>query len=234
MKKLSAITLKTLRNEEAYTFHKEASALAATLQNEKVKPLATAYKAAFDALSLAIDKSAGQSAAKTAQDADAERDVSWQGANSYLKCLSTYSPDKAEKEAAATLYSLFEKYGNPVRLSLAEETGVIDNLIQSIEAQSAEVIKACAFSKWLADLKEKQEAFVSASRISVSEASAKVLGVVKSARDDADLAYTSLAVTVNALLVLDGASELSDFADKHNVLVEKQKAVIKARKAKTK
>lgn len=230
--KINSIKLSRLRNDEAYTFHLGASTLAASVESESLKPLCSAYTAAFERLKAAIDFSSEKSPAFEARDADAARDNSWRGCNSYVKAVSAYSPDAEERAAALKVATLFEKYKNPVNLSLAEETSVLDNLIESVGALGNDVVEAAGFGKWLADLKAKQDEYKTLAKASVSEAAAKVLGEVKAARAEADKAYSSVVTMVEALAVVQGEAAFAKFASELNVIIDRQNQTTKNRSAK--
>lgn len=231
--KINSINLARLRNDEAYTFHLGVSHLAAAVESESLKPLCAVYAAAFEKLKAAIDFSSEKSAALEAREADAERDTSWRGCNAYIKAVAGYSPDSAERAAAGKVATLFEKYKNPVNLSLAEETSVLDNLIESIEALGNGVTEAAGFGKWLADLKAKQDAYKALAKANVSDAAVKVLGEVKAARA-ADSAYSSVVAMVEALAVVQGEAAFAKFVAELNVIIDRQNQTTKNRSAKAK
>lgn len=230
--KINSIKLPRLRNDEAYTFHLGASAFAVAVDCESLKPLCAVYTAAFERLKAAIDFSSEKSAAFEARDADAARDNSWRGCNAYIKAVAAYSPDLEERAAANKVATLFEKYKNPVNLSLAEETSVLDNLIESIEALGNDVVEAAGFGKWLADLKAKQNAYKAMAKANVSDAAAKVLGEVKSARTEADKAYSSVVTMVEALAVVQGEAAFTKFVSELNVIIDRQNQTTKNRSTK--
>lgn len=231
MAKLTAISLVRLRNDESYTFHKAVSELASAVTAETVRTFAETYAAAFLSLKAAIDESAGQSAAAAARDADSARDEAWRGANAYIRCAAAYHPDDGARRAAAVILSLFEKYGNPTELSLAAETGVIDNLVESVGALDAALIEESGFAVWIDALKARQEDYETAAKASVDDRAAKIVGAVKSARSACDDAYSALAAIVNALAPVAGDATLNDFISRANVVIERQKTVLKTRSA---
>lgn len=221
-----------LKNDEAYSFHKAVCELAKTVTLEAAAPTVSAYGAAFEKLKSAIDRTPDASTAKVAQDMDAARDFSWRGAKAYLKCMATYALNEGKKEAAGKILSLFEKYGNPVELPLAEETSVVDNLIESVESLDASVIESAAFGEWLSDLKSRQAAYEEAERANLSEKAGKVLGEVKSARAECDTCYSNLVAVVNTFTMIQGGDSFKDFINPLNVMIDQHKAVAKARATK--
>lgn len=61
------------------------------------------------------------------------------------------------------------------------------------------------------------------------EEAARQVGIVKESRQAADTAYRSLTGLVNALAVVNGDGAYATFIDRVNVLIERQKTVLKAR-----
>lgn len=230
MSKLNAITVSVLRNDEAYTFHQVMSELALSVKDSRARSCAENYVKKFDNYRLAIDKSTGNTVATRAREADAARSVAWRGANSYIKAMATYCPVSNQKIAAVPIRSLFEKYGSLLNLSHAEKTSLIENLIESIETVGYDAINAAGFKPWLSDLKKKQSAYKKVVKITVDEVSAKVVGVVRFARVAVDSAFIDFSKIVNAVCLLDGDVNFADFLKKANVIIKKQKTVIKVRK----
>lgn len=230
MAKITGIRLTHLRNDESYSFHKVASALATEISSDSLKPLTAAYVEAFERLRLAIDQSAGQGMAQVVREADAARDNAWRGCNSYIKAVSLYSPNETERSAAEKIAAVFASYGNPTSLTLSEETSVVDNLIESVEALGTKCISEAKFTAWLSDFKTKEEAYEKASEAHVNDRASKVLGEVKRAREAADKEYSAVTSMVEALSVVYGDEGFLDFVSKLNVIIERQKQVTKFRR----
>ena len=104
--------------------------------------------------------------------------------------------------AAAEAKSLFDKYGDPTKLAQTEESGVLHNLLQDLEAFDAS--------------KRRQ------------------VGIVKETRTAAEAAYRSLVDTVNALAMINGDAAYATFIDHVNAMIERQKAISKARSTRAK
>lgn len=229
MAKTAKIGLKNLRNDESYSFHKAVSELASQIKYDGAKPFSEAYGEAFSALREAIDQEAGQSAAARAQEADGARDVAWQGANAYIKAMGMYHPVVETRRAAEKIMSLFEKYGNPTKLSLAEETSVLENLVESIERQAADEVETCIFGVWVSNIKERQAEFAMASKISVEEKADRIVGKVKNARTSCDDAFASVCSYANAMSKIAGSEGFDDFISRVNVIIERQRQTTRAR-----
>ena len=60
------------------------------------------------------------------------------------------------------------------------------------------------------------------------------VGIVKETRTAAEAAYRSLVDTVNALAMINGDAEYATFIDHVNAMIERQKAISKARTTRAK
>lgn len=261
MKKINTLNVKQLRTEEDFGFLQQVAAETVYLpaegggggeddrpviesiandgpaarSSEGATPALTAAKDSFkDALEVfddALKDSAGLSSAAAATDADNLRDASWRGANAYAKAMMAH-PTEAAKLAAAEVKSLFDKYGDPTSLSQTEESGVMHNLIQDLKALDSSKLTAVAFSPWLTDMETRETNFLTAVKSRTEEAASRTIGIVKQSRLAADEAYRSLVEMVNALCLVKGEAPYATFIDHVNVLVDRQKTVLKSRSTK--
>ena len=141
--------------------------------------------------------------------------------------------------AAAEAKSLFDKYGDPTSLAQTEESGVLHNLLQDLEAFDASKRTLLNLDVWIADLKTKEEAFLAAAAErteadAARQVAARQVGIVKETRTAAEAAYRSLVDTVNALAMINGDAAYATFIDHVNAMIERQKAISKARSTRAK
>lgn len=254
MSKINTLDLGKLRTEESFGFHKQVETETEHLPEYDDRPViesintirqarsteggspalddaVNAYKEKVDALDDALKNSATVPGAATATAADIARDSSWRGCNNYLKAMTAH-PDEAIRATAGEVKSLFDKYGDPTSLSQTEESGMLHNLIQDLKALDGSKLTALAFDPWLADLETSETTFLSAVKVRTEEESTRVVGIVKQSRQAADDAYRKLVETVNALSVINGAEPYALFTDHLNVLIDRQKTVLKTRATK--
>ena len=135
---------------------------------------------------------------------------------------------------AAEAKSLFDKYGDPTKLAQTEESGVLHNLLQDLEAFDASKRTSLNLDVWIADLKTKEEAFLAAATARTEADAARQVGIVKETRTAAEAAYRSLVDTVNALAMINGDTAYATFIDHVNAMIERQKAISKARTTRAK
>ena len=186
------------------------------------------FTTAVDAFDDALKASATNPATATATATDDARDASWRGGNNYLTAMCAY-PDAEIAAYAAEAKSLFDKYGDPTKLAQTEESGVLHNLLQDLEALDSSKRTALNLDVWITDLKTKEEAFLAAAAERTEADAARQVGIVKETRTAAETAYRSLVDTVNALAMINGDAEYATFIDHVNAMIERQKAISKAR-----
>ena len=233
MKKIKTISLTSLRVEEDFGFQKLVLAETENLPEEETPSVQTAainsFQTAFNAFDAALKASATNPATVSATDADTARDAAWRATNAYVKAMCSH-PTAEVAANAAEAKSLFNKYGDPTSLAQTEESGVLHNLLQDLEAFDSSKRTALNLDVWIADLKTKEEAFLAAAAERTEADAARQVGIVKETRTAADAAYRSLVDTVNALVLLNGDAEYATFIDHVNAVVERQKGILKARK----
>ena len=239
MKKIQTLNVKQLRVEEDFGFHKLIMAETANLPQEEssdgpqIMSLRAAspvldnavsqFETAFNAFDEALKDSASNPATVTATAADEARDAAWRGANNYLTAMCAHpSADVAANAAEAK--SLFDKYDDPTKLPQTEESGVLHNLLQDLNALDSGKRTALALDVWITDLQAQR----------TEEDAARQVGIVKETRAAADAAYRSLVDTVNALAIIEGDAEYATFIDHVNAMIDRQKAILKTRTTRAK
>lgn len=245
MREIGSFRIGQLRTEEDFGFHKMVvaetelltagtdspegiSLMAAGTVSPLVTAAITAYKTAYAAFDSALKESNSVPSASTASDADGTRDEAWRGTNGYVKAL-LYHPQATVRAYAGEAKALIDKYGDPTGLSQTQESGILHNLLQDLKALDEEKRTATNLDVWITDLEEKEEAFLAAAQRRNDEKSKRVLGIVKQARQTADDAFRRLTNTVNLVAEAEGEEPYAGFMDRVNVLIDQQKAVLKAR-----
>lgn len=245
MKQLSALNIARLRTEECFGYLKQVETETANLpiQEETETPSEISvlsatdsiletkvneFTTAVDGFDDALKASSTNPATATATATDDARDASWRGGNNYLAAMCAH-PDTEVATNAAEAKSLFDKYGDPTKLAQTEESGVLHNLLQDLEAFDASKRTSLNLDVWITDLKAKEEAFLAAAAERTEADAARQVGIVKTTRTAAEAAYRSLVDTVNALVMINGDTDYATFIDHVNAMIERQKAISKAR-----
>ena len=231
MKKITTLNLTRLRTEESFGYLKQILAETANLPAEETPAAQTAavnaFETAYDAFDTALKASAVNPATATATAADEARDLSWRGISAYVKAMCAH-PTAEVAANAAEAKSLFDKYGDPTKLAQTEESGVLHNLLQDLEAFDSAKRTSLNLDIWIADLKAKEDAFLAAAAQRTEADAARQVGIVKETRTAAEVAYRSLVDTVNALAMINGDTAYATFIDHVNAMIERQKAISKA------
>ena len=237
MKKIKNFGISTLRVEECFGYLKQVKAETANLPNEEPPAAQTAavntFESAYNAFDDALKASAVNPATATVTTTDDGRDASWRGANNYLAAMCAH-PYPDISSIAVEVKSLFDKYGDPTKLAQTEESGVLHNLLQDLDALDASKRTSLNLGVWIADLKAKEEAFLAAVAERTEADAARQVGIVKETRTAAEAAYRSLVDTVNALAMINGDADYATFIDHVNAMIERQKAISKARATRAK
>ena len=250
MKQLSALNIARLRTEESFGYQKQVVAETANLPigGEEERPgglsvmaatdsiletKVNEFTTAVDAFADALKASATNPATATATATDDARDASWRGSNNYLTAMCAH-PDAEIAAYAAEAKSLFDKYGDPTKLAQTEESGVLHNLLQDLEALDSNKRTALNLDVWITDLKTKEDAFLAAAAERTEADAARQVGIVKETRTASEAAYRSLIDTVNALAMINGDADYATFIDHVNAMIDRQKAISKARTTRAK
>ena len=250
MRKILTLNVKQLRTEECFGYLKQVVAETANLpiQEETETPsvvsvLSTTdsiletkvneFTTATDAFDDALKASDTNPATAKATAADDARDAAWRGANNYAAAMCAY-PDADLRAIAEQCKAVFDKYGDPTKLAQTEESGVLHNLLQDLEAFDSSKRTSLALDVWITDLKTKEEAFLAAAAERTEADAARQVGIVKETRTAAEAAYRSLVDTVNALAMINGDTDYATFIDHVNAMIERQKAISKARSTRAK
>ena len=242
MKKVKSFNVSHLRTEENFGFQMDVKALAESLPTTgdldaeglpeaSVAILTEAvngHTAAVTALDDALKDSASVSSSTLAAEAEQGRDGAWRGLNNYVKAMTAYPEGTVAAEALA-VKALIDKYGDPTDKPQTEESGILHNLIQDLENGKEGSFPNLQVDVWVTDLKNKNQRFLDFSKMLTEEEAARQVGIVKEKILWVNEAYRKLIDTVNAMVLLNGEAEFASFIDQMNILIDRQKTVLKAR-----
>ena len=222
MIKINAITLSRLRNDANFQFHTEFKELAEKQTPEalKIKPQYDAYLPHYEKVDLAFKKIVKSSITEQIQEADKARDNIWRGlVETNTTALRHFNNEV--REAAKRLKIVFDTYGNIARKSLNEQTSATYNILQELEGQYASDVAIVGLRQWVAELKSLNIAFAKLMRERVDEGSMKVDIALKKARAQLDEAYYAIVERINALVIVEGATDYEPFIRKLNISIAK-------------
>lgn len=145
-----------------------------------------------------------------------------------MKAITAYPEGTVAAEALAAK-ALIDKYGDPTDKPQTEESGILHNLIQDLENGKEGSFPNLQVDVWLTDLKNKNQRFLDFSKMRTEEEAARQVGIVKEKILLVNEAYRKLIDTVNAMVLLNGEAKFTSFIDQMNILIDRQKTVLKAR-----
>jgi len=228
MAKITAINVKGLTNDDAYGF-----------MNEVVRQLKDSFKTLPEVASVFVaslgqynEALKGEEASFSSSDlyeADAKADKAWAGLNGYLKAMLN-CPDDAVRTAAESVWNVFSKYENPTEKPFATEYGIIERLLNDLNTIPDETRQKANAQVWIDHLVQCSSAFTTMYSLRVQEQAHKVTGNTKTAKFKAVDDYREMVKVMNALLIVSPTTELVDFSDHINQLIESKQIVLKARK----
>ena len=186
------------------------------------------FQAALEEFDNALKDSASVPASALVIEGDERRDAAWRGLRNYAKAMTAH-PEADVAAVAEEIIAILDKYGDPTSLSYNEESGIIHNAVQDIEALSDEKRTSVAIDVWANALNTENTNFNEALKLRGEQKGARTTGIVKQTRQETDDAYRALISTVNALVEIEGEENYAAFIDSMNVHIASQKATLKLR-----
>ncbi len=253
MEQISILSLSRLRNEEAFGYFKLVMSLLPYLLKEAepenpdvvsveggVSALSgsgevinamleapiNAFEAAYQALDVALESSAADSAEAKAY--EELRDRLWRSNNAYIKAMTAH-PNPELAAIAERVKAEFDKYGDVTYLPVVQESGALHNLIQDIQAIPAQDRSKIHYEEWFNALDTAENNYLAAVASRTDVRSEKEVGAVKRTRIEAEAAYTHLVEVVNLLAKVEGDTAYLPFINRMNVLIAEQRSTLKAR-----
>lgn len=235
MEQIANVSINRFRNGEHFQFITDVKdgidkATPAVLNLETIYPK---LEAAYQQLDKVLRVDTGSVKTEQLAEADTRRDNTWSALNLRVKA-NLLSPIQKEVDAARLIKRVIDLYGNVSRLSYNEETGLITNLVDDLEKE--ENTAHCAtlgITRWIAALKEQNEAFQSLLNERNKEYANKESGDVRAARALVDPVYNEIVTRLNALVTLNMAgTEIQDFIKELNQKIKYYESTIATRSGK--
>lgn len=187
-----------------------------------------AYKNAYNDFDAVLKSPTSNSKTSLVTSADNARDKSWRASHNYISAMCSH-PDASIAEKAAQIKSIYDKYGDPTKLPQIEQSGILHNLLQDIDALDSDVRTSTYFDAWKDDLTEKENAYLAAFAEKTEEDSTRQVGASAEKRKLADTAYLDMVEAVNSYISINGNEGLETFVDHVNAIIDRQKTILKAR-----
>lgn len=247
MKEISAFNIARLSHEEALEFFDHTQHNFQYLPQNSSEPDLPEVQSVLRALSLksarlqkVVDKfneavAAFDAVVKLARKnpltekllaADEDRDKAWMGSNTYINAMLNH-PDAEVAAVAKIAREIFDKYGNPTRLSRKEESSSLHNLLQDIEAMESR--STIDFDPWYNWMKTTYEAFEALRSERADLKDRTKIGLAQETRTAAEDAYREMAKVLNSVVVYEETDEYDPFINAINNEIEETSALIKSR-----
>lgn len=197
---------------------------------EALKTKVEAFKTAHEKFDAALKDDTKLPSSAAVTQADEARDYAWRGLSNYVKVLLMH-PTAEVVALATSTKDILDKYGNPIDLSQTEESGVIHNALQELEAISEENQEKMNIELWIGRLRTENDKFVQLVKQKAAEEAALNVGIIKQSRKEADNAYRSLVNMINMLVEVEGDENYKDFIAVVNKHIEKQQKTLKNRES---
>ena len=136
------------------------------------------------------------------EDMDRQRDNALSAFLNALKAMQA-SPNATKAAAAKTLTFIRDKYTLSPADEYMKETTAISQMIQEIEANAASELSAAGLDDWLADLKQKNEAFLAKMNERTEAQAGQQKGILREMRLRCEAAYRDLLKLINALTIVE-------------------------------
>lgn len=251
MSEIKYIDPSRLRQEESFSYHQMAAAEMSKCVDPKFAPVYQAYTGKLKTFDEALKKSGGENVlSKPIHEQDAVCDRLYRGLSQQVAALEDAYYDPAIAEVARQARIILKKYGNPMALPYLEENGVLQNLVQELEAFDGTLdsespdeiaadeirtnrLSAIHIDGWVARLKVETTRFRELFTERNTQNAALETGATKAARLATDDAYRAAVKRINALAEVNGEADYLEIINALNTLIERQQAIIKARATKS-
>ena len=199
---------------------------ALSLKSARLQKAVDKYIQAVDAFDAALKLARKNPLTEQLLAADADRDKAWSGSNTYINAMLNH-PDPEVAAVAKIARDLFDKYGNPTQLARKEESGILHNLLQDIEAMESR--STIDFDPWYNWMKTTYEAFEALRSERADLKDRTKIGLAQETRTAAEDAYREMAKVLNSVVVYEETDEYDPFINAINNEIEETSALIKSR-----
>lgn len=197
-----------------------------SLKSPRLQKAVDRFVEAVDAFDSALRMARKKPLTEKLSVADEDRGKAWVGSNTYINAMLNH-PDQEVVAVAKIAREIFDKYGNPTRLSRKEESSILHNLLQDIEAmESMETIYFDPWYNWIKTAHETYEALRS-ERADLKDRTK--IGMAQETRTAAEDAYREMAKVLNSVVVYEETDEYDAFINAINNEIEETSVLIKSR-----
>ena len=228
--KILTVKLKNLRNEEHFQFQTEFKGLVEKYTPEILDILAawTGYLPLYANEAEALDVIRKSSLTENIADADHYRDSLYSGLRDTVKGAANHF-NAVIKEAAARVQVALDHYGNINTKPYDEQTAAINNLVDELKTTYAADVAALNIGDWVVELQTANNSFEMLMQERYSQDAGKTQLKMKEVRTQVDGTYRSITERIEALIIVNGEENYSDFIKDLNQRVEKYNKLLAQR-----
>jgi hypothetical protein len=215
------IDLSKLRNEEHYQFQTDFKKLVNQYKpaSLSIVPQFQTYLPLYVDEIVALDNIRKSAITDDLAVADCIREATFRGMRDAMKAAGNHFIPEV-KEAASRLQIVFDHYGNLTIKPFDEETAAINRLIIDLQDEYAADAAAIGINDWVIELKKNNDSFDDLKAKRYTEAANKTQLRMKEVRIKVDVAYHIIVNFINALIIVNGVTNYSEFVKELNKRIE--------------
>ncbi len=233
---MSIVQFKTyqLLKEEHFQFMSDFYSLIEKYQAAAlgVETLYAAFQEKFATESNNLQQERSSLKSASIAEADSLRDQTWTAVRGRVKATES-SPFDEERESARALMRVIDMYGSMRKKSYQTESAALTNLTSDLlQVENAGHLAVVGIEAWVNELATQNENFIALVDERNEEYSGRTYGDTRTIRQEVDGAYEQIAAKINALILLEMASEqVAPFAGELNQKIKYYEGVVTTRLA---
>ena len=171
----------------------------------KVDPIYTSYKDSVQAVDDAYKLSRASDYTQKIADEDDRRDNLYKQLVSMLKMFKRFNYDTEKKEAATYLWNIVKKYNVDVNENYSEESGKLQQMLQELTSDAQAELRTAklGIENIITQLNTANEQVRTLMSYRNDERMQIEKAALANARNEADQAYCTLVLSLNAAAVMD-------------------------------
>ena len=229
--KIKRIYLHKLRNEEWFNFFAEFKIFVEEVSSGTLNIVEqfALFLALYADVDSALEKLRKSIYTTAIVSLDEQRDEAFSGLTAAVHSASHhFVPDM--REAAKTLQTLWEHYGNLAVKPFNEETAGIVNFIQELRGKFAPAIQTLGLVEWVNELERRNNAFEALVLERNRDNAGKTDLSVFDLRRKINRCYLDMVERIEAQILLQGEAQFATFVKTLNTNIERYIATLNRRK----
>lgn len=257
MSEIKSLNLGLLTQNEDYGFHSFAIVEFEKCEEPQFKLLVNDYKVKYNVFDKTMKVSGGENTLSyDVTRLDQIRDDTYRGLKRQNNvAMNDFDPVIAE--IARQIDIILRRNGDPCSLPYLAENSAVANLVQDLEEFDNEQVEErpgelsnpasspldgvsldnvtnrlqmAGLDRWVTRLKEANEKFITFFTNRNNQQATVIAGATKAARLETDAAYRAAVKRLNALAEVNGDTDYLEIINNLNNLIDRQKAILAARK----